>query len=99
MVIYENDTTNSSVLVPDAAGVYSLELPQTGNYRVLVLTQPMMNIPIIGKILFPGSSNTIIIHRSYAVPYQFMGICCVVICVAAGGGVIWKKTHRKRKQY
>jgi len=99
LVVYGNDTANATQLTPDEAGIYTLELPQTGNYTVLVLTQSTINIPVVGKFLFPGSSTTIMIHRSYAIPYQFMGVCCVVICVAAGGGYLWKRTHKKIKQY
>ena len=72
LVVYENDSANATQLTPDEAGIYTLELPQTGNYTILVLTQPMINIPIIGKFLFPGSSNTIAIHRGYAVPWTII---------------------------
>ncbi len=96
-VVYENATDNRTALSPDASGIYTLEMPQTGNYTVIVMTAANINIPLIGNLLFPGSTSAVVFHRGYAMPYAFMGICCVVICIAGVGGYAWKKIKDKRR--
>ena len=97
-VVYENETVNRTVLSPDESGIYTIEMPNTGNYTIIVMTAANINIPIVGNFLFPGSVNQVVFHRVYAMPYAFMGICCVVICLAGVGGYAWKKLKDKKKQ-
>ena len=96
-VVYENETDNRTALVPDAYGIYTLDMPKTGNYTVVIMTAPSMNIPLVGDFLFPGSMGSVVICREYEFPYIFMISCAIVICASAGGGYAWKKMKDKKR--
>ena len=97
-VVYENETDNRTALVPDAYGIYTMDMPKTGNYTIVVMTAPSMNIPLVGDFLFPGSVGSVVICRGYQFPYVFIISCVIIIIAGAGGAFAWKKMKNKRKQ-
>ncbi len=99
-----NDTANATQVLPDSAGVYTLELPETGEYTlVFASVSALSSIPVLGSVCssLAQSSRTeikITYMRNWAPAIM------IILVVAIGGLIavvvysLYARRRRKRAE-
>ena len=95
-VVFGNDTTNSTQIMPDQNGIYTLLMPEIGYYHLYFVSSASA-VPLIGRFFKPSSEEIVIVRLFDYTPLKILIISMAGLIIGSYGVKKWLK-YRKRKK-